>query len=92
MQSTKKHPNSGPDLAVDGLIFNSTLSTTTQSTTNQWWKVDLYDVYRIYTVVLYTIIDGRYGFMFGAFSICAVTVNSLMSSMPVTNRHRNNVE
>ena len=59
-QSSEIAPGrTGPEHAVNGLTFDDPGHVFTVQTPNQWWRVDLEVVHRVYAVILYTESDGK---------------------------------
>ena len=59
-QSSEVSPGrTGPEHAVNGLTYDDPGHVFTVQTPNQWWRVDLEVVHRVYAVILYTEFDGK---------------------------------
>ena len=59
-QSSEVSPGrTGPEHAVNGLTYDDPGHVFTVQTPNQWWRVDLEVLHRVYAVILYTEFDGK---------------------------------
>ena len=52
--------NSGPHNAVDGIALEATSVAQTSAETGEWWRVDLGELRRIYTIALYADVNGMH--------------------------------
>jgi len=54
----------GAEKAVDGLIFDESIYSQTESDGHQWWRVDLLALHRVYTILIYSSLEGKWLFRF----------------------------